>query len=86
MRLMTDLGYDQLLNPNQSLKLVFLWKEIIENSFSNISTMLTKDFTASHSLKHSLQIPRVDNPTMTIESPSKTSCYIQYMTFWRSHG
>ena len=47
---MNDLGYGQLSNPNQSLKLVLMRVEIIENS-SDISTNLTKDFIASHSFE-----------------------------------
>ena len=48
---MNDLGYGQLLNPNQSLKLVLMRVEIIENSFFDISTTLAKDFIASHSFE-----------------------------------
>ena len=59
---MNDLGYDQLSNPNRSLKLVLMHVEIIENSFFDISTTLAKDFIASHSLSQSPQILRVDDP------------------------
>ena len=48
---MNDLGYGQLSNPNRSLKLVLMHVEIIENSFSDISTTLAKDFIASHSFE-----------------------------------
>ena len=48
---MNDLGYGQLSNPNQSLKLVLMRVEIIENSFFDISTTLAKDFIASHSFE-----------------------------------
>ena len=47
---MNDLGYGQLSNPNLSLKVVQMCVEIIENSFSDISNTLTKDFIASDSL------------------------------------
>ena len=66
---MNDLGYGQLSNPNQSLKLVLMRVEIIENSF-DISTTLAKDFIASHSLSQSSQIPRVDDPILITQSSS----------------
>ena len=78
---MNDLGYGQLSNPYQSLKLVLMRVEIIENSFSDISTTLDKDFIASHSLIPSPQIPRVDDHILITQSSSWTSCSIQYMTF-----
>ena len=78
---MNDLGYGQLSNPNQSLKLVLMRVEIIENSFFDISTTLAKDFIASHSLSQSIQIPSVDDPILITQSSSWTSCRIQYMTF-----
>ena len=78
---MNDLGYGQLSNPNMSLNLVLMRVEIIENSFFDISTILAKDFIASHSLSQSPQIPRVDDPILTSQSSSWTSCRIQYMTF-----
>ena len=78
---MNDLGYGQVSNPNRSLKLVLMRVEIIENSFFDISTTLTEDFIASHSLSQSPQIPRVDDPILTTQSSSWTSCRIQYMTF-----
>ena len=77
---MNDLGHGQLSNPNQSLKLVLMRVEIIENFF-DISTTLAKDFIASHSLSQSPQIPRVDDPILITQSSSQTSCRIQYMTF-----
>ena len=61
---MNDLGYSQLSNPNRLLKLVMMHIEIIENSFSDISTTLAKDFIASHSLSQSPQISRVDDPIL----------------------
>ena len=48
---MNDLGYGQLSKPNQSLKLVLMHVEIIENPFFDISTTLAKDFIASHSFE-----------------------------------
>ena len=63
-RLMNDLGYSQLLNLNWSLKLILMSVRIIKNSFSDISTTLTKDFIASHSLSQSPQILRVDDPIL----------------------
>ena len=78
---MNDLGYGQVSNPNRSLKLVLMRVEIIENSFLDISTTLAEDFIASHSLSQSPQIPRVDDPILTTQSSSWTSCRIQYMTF-----
>ena len=77
---MNDLGYGQLSNPNQSIKLVLMRAEIIENSF-DISTTLAKDFITSHSLSQSPQIPRVDDPILITQSSSWTLCRIQYMTF-----
>ena len=65
---MNDLGYGQLSNPDRSLKLVLMCVEIIENSFSDISTTLAKDFIVSHSLSQSPQIPRVDDPILTTQS------------------
>ena len=62
---MNDLRYDQLLNPNQSLKLVLPCVEIIGNSFFDISTTLAKYFIASHSLSQSPQIPRADDPILS---------------------
>ena len=59
---MNDLGYGQLSNPNWSLKSVLMRVEIIENSFSDISTTLAKDFIESYSLSQSPQISRVDDP------------------------
>ena len=47
---MNDLGYGQLSNPNQSLKLVLMSVEIMEKSFSDISTALAKDFIAFESI------------------------------------
>ena len=58
---MNDLGYGQLSNPNRSLELELMRVEIIENSFSVISTTLAKDFITSHSLSQSPQIPRMDD-------------------------
>ena len=80
MRLMNDLGYDQLSNPNRSFKLVLIRVEIIGNSF-DISINLAKDFITSHSLSHSPQLPRVDDPILITQSLSWTSCHIEYMTF-----
>ena len=62
---MNDLGYSQLSNPNRSLKLVLMHVEIIENSFSDISITLAKDFIASHSLSQYPPISRADDPTLT---------------------
>ena len=62
--------YGQLSNPNWSLKLVLIRVEIIENSFSDISNTLAKDFIASHSLSQSPQILRVDDPILTTQSSS----------------
>ena len=67
---MNDLGYGQLSNPNWSLKLVLLHVEIIENSFSDISTTLAKDFIESHSLSQSSQISGVDDPIVITQSSS----------------
>ena len=53
---MNDSGNGQLSNPNQSLKLVLMQVEIIGNFLSDISTTLTKDFIATHSLSQSPQI------------------------------
>ena len=78
---MNDLGYGQLSNPNQSLKLVLIRVEIIGNSFSDISTTLAKDFIVSHSLSQSPQILRVDDPILITQLSLWTSCRIQYMTF-----
>ena len=50
IRLMNDLGYGQMSNPNLSLKLVLMRVEIIRNS-SDISTTLAKDFIASDSFE-----------------------------------
>ena len=77
---MNDLGYGQLPNPNRSLKLVLMLVEIIENSF-DISTTLAKDLIASYSLSQSPQILRVDDPILTTQSSSWTSCRIKYMMF-----
>ena len=74
IRFMSDLGYDQLSNPNRSLKLVLMRVEIIENSFFDISTTLAKDFITSHFLSQSPQIPRVDDPILITQSSLRTSC------------
>ena len=66
---MNNLGYDQMSNPNRSLKLVLMRVKIIGNS-SDISTTLAKDFIASHSLSQSLQIMRVDDPILITQSSS----------------
>ena len=58
---MNDLGYSQLSNPNQSLKLVLMRVEIIRKSFSDICSTLVKDLIASHSLNETPQISRVDD-------------------------
>ena len=78
---MNDLGYGQPSNPNRSLKLVLMGVEIIETSFSDISTILAKDFIAPHSLSQYPQIPRVDDSILITQSFLWTSCRIQYMTF-----
>ena len=78
---MNDLGYGQVANPNQLLKLVLMRVKIIEKSFSDISTTLDEDFITSNSLSQSPQIPRVDDPILITQSSSWTSCCIQYMTF-----
>ena len=86
MRLMNDLGYDQLSNPNWSLKLVLMHVEIIGHSFSDISTTLAKDFNASHFLSQHPQISRVDDLILIMQSSSYTSCRIQYIIFYIFHG
>ena len=78
---MNDLGYGELANPNQLLKLVLMRVKIIEKSFSDISTTLDKNFISSHSLSQSPQISRVDDPILITQSSSWTSCRIQYMKF-----
>ena len=78
---MNDLGYGQLSNVNRSLKLVLIHVEIIGNSFSDISTVLAKDFIASHSFSQSPQIPKVDDPILITQSSFLNLCRIQYMTF-----
>ena len=70
MRIMNDLGYRQLSNPNRLLKLVLMLVKIIENSFSDISTVLAKDFIASHSMNQSPQIPRADDHFLITQSSS----------------
>ena len=72
--------YDVQLACYQSLKLVLMRVEIIENCF-DISTTLAKDFIASYSLSQSPQIPRVDDPILITQSSSWTSYGIQHMTF-----
>ena len=67
---MNDLEYGRLSKPNRSLKLVLMHIEIIENSFSDISITLAKDFIASHSLSQSPQIPRVDDPILITQLSS----------------
>ena len=67
---MNYLGYGQLSNPNRSLKLILKRIEIIENSFSDISTTLAKDFIASHSLSQSSQVPRAYDPILITQSSS----------------
>ena len=76
MRLMNDLGYGQLSNPNRSLKLVLMCVENIGNSFSNISTALAKDFIASHSLSQSPQLRRANDPILITQSSLWTACCI----------
>ena len=70
---MNDLGYSQLSNLNQLLKLVLMRVEIIGNFFSDIFTTLGNDFIASHSLSQSPQIPRADDPILITQSSSWTS-------------
>ena len=65
---MNNLGYSELSNPNRSLKLVLISVEIIEKSFSDISTTLTKGFIASYSLSQSPQIPTVDDHILITQS------------------
>ena len=67
---MNDLGYGQLSNPNQSLKLVLMSVEIIRNSFFDISTTLAKDFIASHFLSQAPQIQRADDLIFITQSSS----------------
>ena len=64
---MNDLGYGQLLNPNWLLKLLLMCAKIIENSFSNIFTILAKDFITSNFLSQFLQIPRVDDHILIVQ-------------------
>ena len=66
---MNDLRYDQLSNPNRSLKLVLMRVEIIKNSF-DISTTLAKDFIASHSLSQSPEISRANDLILITQSSS----------------
>ena len=69
------LGYGQLSNLAWSLML-----EIIGNFFSDIYSTLAKDFNVSYSLIQSSQISKADDPILTTQSSSRTSCLIQYMT------
>ena len=62
LRIMNDVGYDQLLKPNLSLKLRLCVEVTIENIFSKIFTTLDKDFITSHCLSQSPIILRVDDP------------------------
>ena len=57
-------GYGQISNLNQSFKLVLMRIRNHQNSFSDISTTMTKDFIASHSLSQSRQILRADDPIL----------------------
>ena len=61
VRLIIDLGFVQLLNPNWWLELLLSVKEIIENTFCDISITLTEDLTKPHSLSQPLVILRADN-------------------------
>ena len=71
MRLKNDLGYGQLLNPNQSFNLVMMQGGIILNKFFDIFTTLAKDFIAFHSLSQSPLTLRVEDLILTIQSSSR---------------
>ena len=78
---MNDLGYNQLLNPNWSLKLIFICGENHREHIFDISTILVKDFILSHSFSQSPQILMVDNLILTTQSPPETLYFIQHMKF-----
>ena len=48
MRLMNDLGYNQLSNPNHSLKLVLMRRGNHQEHFFYVSITLGKDFISFH--------------------------------------
>ena len=73
---MNDLGYDQLSNPNRSLKLVLMHVEIIENSFFDISTTLAKDIIASHSFE-SISL----NTEGVISNLDHTIIFVDFMSY-----
>ena len=76
MRLMNDDRYNQILNPNQSFKLVLIVKESTNNSFYDIFTTLAKDFITSHSLSQFLQVQGVDDLIVTTQSPPRIYYHI----------
>ena len=78
---MNDLGYNQVSNPNESLKLVLMCGGNHWDSFFDIFTILAKDFIPSHSLSPSPQVPRVDDIILTTQSSMRTLCHIKYMIF-----
>ena len=61
-------------------------QKIMENSFSDTSTSLSEDFITSHSFSQSSQILKVEDSILTMQSPLRNSCHIEYIRFWRSYG
>ena len=78
---MNDLGHGPLLNPNQSPKLVMMHMRNHLDLLLNIFTTLAKDFIASYFSSQSSQILKVDDPSLTTQSFSRSLCHIQYVTF-----
>ena len=59
--------------------------EIIENSFSDISTTSAKDLIASQSLSQSPQIPKADDPILTTELSSRLHDVSNIWNFEKSY-
>ena len=77
MRIINDIGYGQLSNPNCLHKLALMCggnhRELL---FSNVSTIFAKDFIVSHSFSQTPQILKGDVSILTTQSHSRTSYHI----------
>ena len=77
---MNELGYGQLLDPNQSPNLVLMPVENHQQHL-DISFTLVKDLIESHSLSQSPLILRANDPILIPQSPMMTLYHTNPITF-----
>ena len=75
---MNDLGYGEHSNPNRSLFLLLIR---VRNHCGHydIFTTMTMDLPASQSLSQSTLIFRLDEPSLTTQSPSRI--FMSYLVY-----